>query len=149
MSTCITKELSNALNSLTENNEWGNSSQSIDKMLQPKDWRMVEIKKFRKRLKEQEKKGDLEAIKSINEFFNTHNINDKIARAVLLRICGVDVRTICKIIKLSVSAYTSHVTPLLRNHKSIFTDSSLKNTAYVLWHCNLDVLLEKGELSFE
>ncbi len=47
----IPKRLSEAMDSLTVNHEWGGVNEMPEEILAPDDWRLQEIMKFRKGLK--------------------------------------------------------------------------------------------------
>ena len=111
----IPKRLSEALDSLTLNHEWGGVNEMPEEVLDPDDWRLQEIMKFRKGLKLREPRRIKEAEWRIKQYFYKHNINNPFAQAYILRKIGTKQATILKITGLSKPEYYSHEGVLFRN----------------------------------
>ena len=104
-----------AMNSLTKNNEWGGNNVMPEEILDPDDWRLQEIMKFRKELKLREPRRIKEAECRIKQYFQKHNINNPFAQAYILRKIGTKQSSILKLTGLSKHDYYSHVGSLFRN----------------------------------
>ena len=104
-----------AMNSLTKNNEWGGNNVMPEEILDPDDWRLQEIMKFRKELKLREPRRIKEAEWRIKQYFQKHNINNPFAQAYILRKIGTKQSSILKLIGLSKHDYYLHVGSLFRN----------------------------------
>lgn len=111
----IPKRLSEAMDSLTVNHEWGGVNEMPEEILAPDDWRLQEIMKFRKGLKLREPRRIKEAEWRIKQYFYKHNINNPFAQAYILRKIGTKQATILKITGLSKPEYYRHVGVLFRN----------------------------------
>ena len=111
----IPKRLSEAMDSLTINHEWGGVNEMPEEVLDPDDWRLQEIMKFRKSLKLREPKRIKEAERRIKQYFYKHNINNPFAQAYILRKIGTKQAIILKITGLSKPEYYRHVGVLFRN----------------------------------
>ena len=104
-----------AMNSLTKNNEWGGLNVMPEEILDPDDWRLQEIMKFRKELKLREPRRIKEAECRIKQYFQKHNINNPFAQAYILRKIGTKQSSILKLTGLSKHDYYLHVGSLFRN----------------------------------
>ena len=111
----IPKRLSEAMDSLTVNHEWGGVNEMPEEILDPDDWRLQEIMKFRKDLKLREPKRIKEAEWRIKQYFYKHNINNPFAQAYILRKIGTKQSSILKLTGLSKHDYYLHVGSLFRN----------------------------------
>src|SRR5699024_476730 len=111
----IPKRLSEAMDSLSKNNEWGGLNVMPEEILDPDDWRLQEIMKFRKELKLREPKRIKEAEWRIKQYFHKHNINNHFAQAYILRKIGTKQSSILKLTGLSKHDYYLHVGSLFRN----------------------------------
>ena len=111
----IPKRLSKAMDSLTVNHEWGGVNEMPEEILDPDDWRLQEIMKFRQGLKLREPRRIKEAEWRIKQYFHKHNINNPFAQAYILRKIGAKQSTILKITGLSKPEYYRHVGVLFRN----------------------------------
>ena len=111
----IPKRLSEAMDSLTVNHEWGGVNEMPEDILDPDDWRLQEIMKFRKGLKLREPRRIKEAEWRIKQYFHKHNINNPFAQAYILRKIGTKQATILKITGLPKPEYYRHVGVLFRN----------------------------------
>ena len=111
----IPKRLSEAMDSLTVNHEWGGVNEMPEEILAPDDWRLQEIMKFRKDLKLREPRRIKEAEWRIKQYFYKHNINNPFAQAYILRKIGTKQSSILKLTGLSKHDYYLHVGSLFRN----------------------------------
>lgn len=111
----IPKRLYKAMGSLTVNHEWGEVNETLEEILDPDDWRLQEIMKFRRDLELREAKRIKESERRIKQYFHKHNINNPFAQAYILRKIGTKQATILKITGLSKPEYYSHVGVLFRN----------------------------------
>ena len=111
----IPKRLYEAMNSLSENSEWGGHNVMPEEILDPDDWRLQEIMKFRKGLKLREPRRIKEAEWRIKQYFHKHNINNPFAQAYILRKIGAKQSSILKLTGLSKHDYYLHVGSLFRN----------------------------------
>ena len=111
----IPKRLYKAMGSLTVNHEWGEVNETLEEILDPDDWRLQEIMKFRRDLELREAKRIKESERRIKQYFHKHNINNPFAQAYILRKIGTKQATILKITGLSKPEYYRHVGVLFRN----------------------------------
>ena len=111
----IPKRLYEAMDSLTVNHEWGEVNEMPEDILDPDDWRLQEIMKFRKGLKLREPRRIKEAEWRIKQYFYKHNINNPFAQAYILRKIGTKQSSILKLTGLSKHDYYLHVGSLFRN----------------------------------
>lgn len=111
----IPKRLSEAMDSLSKNNEWGGLNVMPEEILDPDDWRLQEIMKFRKGLKLREPRRIKKAEWRIKRYFHKHNINNPFAQAYILRKIGTKQSSILKLTGLSKHDYYLHVGSLFRN----------------------------------
>ena len=111
----IPKRLYEAMDSLSKNNEWGGHDVMPEEILDPDDWRLQEIMKFRKGLKLREPRRIREAEWRIKQYFHKHNINNPFAQAYILRKIGTKQSSILKLTGLSKHDYYLHVGSLFRN----------------------------------
>lgn len=111
----IPKRLYEAMDSLTVNHEWGGVNEMPEEILDPDDWRLQEIMKFRKGLKLRESRRIKGAEWRIKQYFHKHDINNPLAQAYILRKIGTKQSTILKITGLSKPEYYRHVGVLFRN----------------------------------
>lgn len=111
----IPKRLYEAMDSLSKNNEWGGPNEMPEDILDPDDWRLQEIMKFRKGLKLREPRRIKEAEWRIKQYFHKHNINNPFAQAYILRKIGTKQSSILKLTGLSKQDYYLHVGSLFRN----------------------------------
>ena len=111
----IPKRLYEAMGSLTVNHEWGEVNEMLEDILDPDDWRLQEIMKFRKGLKLREPRRIKEAEWRIKQYFYKHNINNPFAQAYILRKIGTKQSSILKLTGLSKHDYYLHVGSLFRN----------------------------------
>lgn len=111
----IPKRLYEAMDSLSKNNEWGGVNEMPEDILDPDDWRLQEIMKFRKGLKLREPRRIKEAEWRIKQYFHKHNINNPFAQAYILRKIGTKQSSILKLTGLSKHDYYLHVGSLFRN----------------------------------
>lgn len=111
----IPKRLYEAMGSLTVNHEWGEVNETLEDILDPDDWRLQEIMKFRKGLKLREPRRIKEAEWRIKQYFHKHNINNPFAQAYILRKIGTKQSSILKLTGLSKRDYYLHVGSLFRN----------------------------------
>ena len=111
----IPKRLYKAMGSLTVNHEWGEVNEMPEDILDPDDWRLQEIMKFRRDLELREARRIKESERRIKQYFHKHNINNPFAQAYILRKIGAKQSTILKITGLSKPEYYRHVGVLFRN----------------------------------
>lgn len=111
----IPKRLYKAMGSLTVNHEWGEVNETLGEILDPDDWRLQEIMKFRRDLELREARRIKESERRIKQYFHKHNINNPFAQAYILRKIGTKQATILKITGLSKPEYYRHVGVLFRN----------------------------------
>ena len=111
----IPKRLSKAMDSLTVNHEWGEVNEMPEDILDPDDWRLQEIMKFRRDLELREARRVKESEWRIKQYFHKRNINNHFAQAYILRKIGAKQSTILKITGLSKPEYYRHVGVLFRN----------------------------------
>ena len=111
----IPKRLYKAMGSLTVNHEWGEVNETLEEILDPDDWRLQEIMKFRRDLELREARRIKESERRIKQYFHKHNINNPFAQAYILRKIGTKQATILKITGLSKPEYYRHVGVLFRN----------------------------------
>lgn len=104
-----------AMDSLTINHEWGGVNEMPEEVLDPDDWRLQEIMKFRKGLKLREPRRIKEAEWRIKQYFYKHNINNPFAQAYILRKIGTKQSSVLKLTGLSKHDYYLHVGSLFRN----------------------------------
>ncbi|NMV48548.1 hypothetical protein FOL80_09345 [Lactobacillus reuteri] len=111
----IPKRLSEAMNSLSKNSEWGGHNVMPEEILDPDDWRLQEIMKFRKGLKLREPRRIKESEWRIKQYFHKHNINNPFVQAYILRKIEAKQSTILEITGLSKPEYCRHIGVLFRN----------------------------------
>lgn len=111
----IPKRLSKAMDSLTVNHEWGGVNEMPEEILDPDDWRLQEIMKFRREFELREARRIKEAEWRIKQYFHKHNINNHFAQAYILRKIGTKQSSILKLTGLSKHDYYLHVGSLFRN----------------------------------
>ena len=111
----IPKRLYKAMGSLTVNHEWGEVNETLEEILDPDDWRLQEIMKFRRDLELREARRIKEAERRIKQYFHKHNINNPFAQAYILRKIGTKQSSILKLTGLSKHDYYLHVGSLFRN----------------------------------
>lgn len=111
----IPKRLSKAMDSLTVNHEWGGVNEMPEEILDPDDWRLQEIMKFREGLKLREPRRIKKAEWRIKQYFYKHNINNPFAQAYILRKIGTKQSSILKLTGLSKHDYYLHVGSLFHN----------------------------------
>ena len=144
----IPKRLSEAMDSLTVNHEWGGVNEMPEEILAPDDWRLQEIMKFRKELKLREPKRIKEAEWRIKQYFYKHNINNPFAQAYILRKIGTKQSSILKLTGLSKHDYYLHVGSLFRNTGN-YRQLRSTDVEGVLMHEKLyDLLEETHEKNF-
>jgi hypothetical protein len=108
-------ELLEAMNSLSENDEWGGYNVLPEEILDKNDWRLKAIMQYRKAMKEQEGKQERQAAVVIRRIFKSNNINNPYIQAVVLCKLGARRSSILQVTKLSTNEYYEHVAPLFRN----------------------------------
>lgn len=111
----IPKRLSEAMDSLTVNHEWGGVNEMPEEILDPDDWRLQEIMKFRRELELREARRIKESEWRIKQYFHKHNINNPFAQAYILRKIEATKSTILEITGLSKPEYYRHIGVLFRN----------------------------------
>ena len=111
----IPKRLYKAMGSLTVNHEWGEVNETLEEILDPDDWRLQEIMKFRRDLELREARRIKESERRIKQYFHKHNINNPFAQAYILRKIGTKQSSILKLTGLSKHDYYLHVGSLFRN----------------------------------
>lgn len=111
----IPKRLYKAMGSLTVNHEWGEVNETLEEILDPDDWRLQEIMKFRRDLELREARRIKESERRIKQYFYKHNINNPFAQAYILRKIGTKQSSILKLTGLSKHDYYLHVGSLFRN----------------------------------
>ena len=108
-------ELLEAMNSLSENDEWGGYNVMPETILDKNDWRLKAIMKYRKAMKDQEGKQERQAAVTIRRIFKSNNINNPYIQGVVLVKLGVRRSGVLKVTKLGRNEYYQHVAPLFRN----------------------------------
>lgn len=108
-------ELLEAMNSLSENDEWGGANVMPETILDKNDWRLKAIMNYRKAMKKQEVKQERQAAVVIRRIFKKNNINNPYIQAVVLCKLGVRRAAILQVTKLHRKEYYEHVTTLFRN----------------------------------
>lgn len=73
-------ELLEAMNSLSENDEWGGYNVMPETILDKNDWRLKAIMQYRKAMNEQEGKQERQAAVEIRRIFKSNNINTRKTR---------------------------------------------------------------------
>lgn len=141
-------KLLEAMNSLTENNEWGKAEEMPEDVLAPDDWRLKEILEYRTEMKLREAKRIKEAECRIKQYFQKHNINNPFVQAYILRKIGTKQLNILKITGLSKPEYYRHVGVLFRNAGN-YGQLRITDVEAVLRQEKLyDLLEEKHEKNF-
>ena len=102
-------ELLDAMNSLTENNEWGGYNQSLEDVLDPDDWRLKVILKYRDETKKNELEKEKKAITLARQCLEKDNIKNPYAQALILRKLGARLSVILQVTSLSRNGYYDHV----------------------------------------
>ena len=144
----IPKRLYKAMGPLTVNHEWGGVNEMPEEILDPDDWRLQEIMKFRKELKLREPKRIKEAEWRIKQYFYKHNINNPFAQAYILRKIGTKQSSILKLTGLSKHDYYLHVGSLFRNTGN-YRQLRITDVEVILMQEKLyDLLVERHEKNF-
>ena len=102
-------ELLDAMNSLTENDEWGGYNQSLEDVLDPDDWRLKVILKYRDETKKNELEKEKKAITLARQCLEKDNIKNPYAQALILRKLGARLSVILQVTSLSRNGYYDHV----------------------------------------
>ena len=125
MANCITPELLDAINALNIKQLESRETRSLEEMLDPNDWRLIEIIKFRQRIKNAERNNEQHIIKSIQESFERFEIDDKIQQAIILRYLGLNFGEIQAVTDLGRNKLYHHVIKKFPNLKPKHTDLNL------------------------
>ncbi len=102
-------ELLDAMNSLTENDEWGGYNQLLEDVLDPNDWRLKVILKYRDETKKNELEKEKKAITLARQCLEKDNIKNPYAQALILRKLGARLSVILQVTSLSRNGYYDHV----------------------------------------
>lgn len=95
----ITPMLSEALDSIRESNEWGGTSERIEDVLAPDDWRLIEIKAFRRRLIMYERTAEEDVFRNIRTTIRHKYFPNVESKIFYLRKFGLNNIQISKIIR--------------------------------------------------
>lgn len=98
-----------AMNSLTENDEWGDDNQMLEETLSPDDWRLQTILKYRAETNKHEREKEKQAVRKVHNYFKKNNINNPYIQANILDKLGAKRSAIMRVTKLNRQEYFEHV----------------------------------------
>ncbi len=102
-------EVLDAMNSLTENNEWGSYNQPLEDVLDPDDWRLKVILEYRAEMKKREQDKEKKGAMLARQCLEKNNIKNPYAQALVLRKLGARLSVILQVTNLSRNGYYDHV----------------------------------------
>ena len=109
MANCITPKLPDAINSLDIKQFESRETRSLEELLDPHDWRLVEVLKFRQRIKDAERNNEQHTINSIKRSFEKYKLTDKVQQAIVLRYLGLNFGEIQAVTDLGRNKIYHHV----------------------------------------
>ena len=87
MANCITPKLLDAINALNIKQFESRETRSLEELLDPHDWRLVEVLKFRQRIKDAERNNEQHTINSIKRSFEKYKLT------LIIIFCFIALRT--------------------------------------------------------
>ena len=109
MANCITPKLLDAINSLDIKQLESRETRSLEELLDPQDWRLVEVLKFRQRIKDAERNNEQHTINSIKSSFEKYKLTDRVQQAIVLRYLGLNFGEIQAVTDLGRNKIYHHV----------------------------------------
>lgn len=109
MANCITPKLLDAINSLDIKQFESRETRSLEELLDPHDWRLVEVLKFRQRIKDAERNNEQHTINSIKSSFEKYKLTDRVQQAIVLRYLGLNFGEIQAVTDLGRNKIYHHV----------------------------------------
>ncbi|MCC4369323.1 hypothetical protein [Limosilactobacillus reuteri] len=109
MANCITPKLLDAINALNIKQFESRETRSLEELLDPHDWRLVEVLKFRQRIKDAERNNEQHTINSIKRSFEKYKLTDKVQQAIVLRYLGLNFGEIQAVTDLGRNKIYHHV----------------------------------------
>ncbi|MFR0607599.1 hypothetical protein ACLUV9_04375 [Limosilactobacillus balticus] len=109
MANCITPKLLDAINALNIKQFESRETRSLEELLDPHDWRLVEVLKFRQRIKDAERNNEQHTINSIKRSFEKYKFTDKVQQAIVLRYLGLNFGEIQAVTDLGRNKIYHHV----------------------------------------
>lgn len=109
MANCITPKLLDAINSLDIKQFESRETRSLEELLDPHDWRLVEVLKFRQRIKDAERNNEQHTINSIKRSFEKYKLTDRVQQAIVLRYLGLNFGEIQAVTDLGRNKIYHHV----------------------------------------
>lgn len=111
---CITDGLLKAMDSLTENHRWGRSERfGPEYVLGPDDWRVIELKQFRKRIEIAESISDYRIKKQIKNELKKFEFDDPVKEGLFLYQMGMNGQNISELLGMSRSWFLNHCSKYL------------------------------------
>lgn len=146
MANCITPRLLDAIDELNIKQFESRETRPLEELLDPNDQRLVEVLKFRQRIKDAERNNEQHVINSIQNSLEQFKIIDKVQQAIVLRRLGLSFGEIQSVTKLGRNKLYYNVIRAFPNIKSKQTDlkvvESLLRTQglkRLLKECRVDV----------
>lgn len=130
-----------AMDSLTENHEWGGATEMLEDVLAPDDWRLKVIHDYRKQTAERDSSKVKQAEERIKHYFVVNNVNNPYAQAFILRQIGTVQVEILRITGLSKNDYYNHIGVLFRSKKD-YGHLKVLDVEALLRKADLKTLLE-------
>lgn len=109
MANCITPKLLDAINALNIKQFESRETRSLEELLDPHDWRLVEVLKFRQRIKDAERNNEQHTINSIKRSFEKYKLTDRVQQAIVLRYLGLNFGEIQAVTDLGRNKIYHHV----------------------------------------
>lgn len=109
MANCITPKLLDAINALNIKQFESRETRSLEELLDPHDWRLVEVLKFRQRIKDAERNNEQHTINSIKRSFEKYKLTDRVQQAIILRYLGLNFGEIQAVTDLGRNKIYHHV----------------------------------------
>ncbi len=109
MANCITPKLLDAINALNIKQFESRETRSLEELLDPHDWRLVEVLKFRQHIKDAERNNEQHTINSIKRSFEKYKLTDKVQQAIVLRYLGLNFGEIQAVTDLGRNKIYHHV----------------------------------------
>ncbi|MCD7123667.1 hypothetical protein [Limosilactobacillus caviae] len=134
-------KLIEAMDSLTENHEWGGATEMPEDVLAPDDWRLKAILNYRAETKRRDSSKAKQAEERIKRYFAINNISNPYAQAFILRKIGTAQIEILRITGLSKNDYYNHIGMLFRSKKN-YGHLRVLDVEAMLRKANLKLLLE-------
>ncbi len=98
-----------AINSLDIKQLESRETRSLEELLDPHDWRLVEVLKFRQRIKDAERNNEQHTINSIKRSFEKYKLTDRVQQAIVLRYLGLNFGEIQAVTDLGRNKIYHHV----------------------------------------